>query len=76
MPVGEEDRMTGLTISGAVNTVLRLESLTKKYKQPIVISQTLVDQHNLMDKYDLSVLDTIRLDDEDKDEVIYAVNIV
>ena len=76
MTVGEEDRMTGLTISGAVNTVLRLESLTKKYKQPIVISQTLVDQHNLMDKYDLSVLDTIRLDDEDKDEVIYAVNIV
>ena len=76
MTVGEEDRMTGLTISGAVNTVLRLESLTKKYKQQIIVSQTLADQHNLTDKYNMSVLDTIWLDDENRDEVIYAVNMV
>ncbi len=81
MTVGEEDRMTGLTISGAVNTVLRLEALTKKYKEPIIISNTLIsntliDKQGAAGKYNLSMLDTIRLDDEDKDEEIYAVNIV
>ncbi|MBR3732637.1 MAG: adenylate/guanylate cyclase domain-containing protein [Spirochaetales bacterium] len=76
MTVGEEDRMTGLTISGAVNTVLRLEALTKKYKQPIIVSQTFADQYGLSDKYKLSALDTIRLDDENKNEVIYTVNMV
>ncbi|MBP5706869.1 MAG: hypothetical protein J6W76_06255, partial [Spirochaetales bacterium] len=74
MTVGEEDRMAGLTISDAVNIVLRLETLTKKYHQPIIVSQTLIDRQNLTEKYPWMKVDTIILAEDGREENIYTVS--
>ena len=44
---GDEQRMDAATISDTVNTAARIESLTKYYRSPLLLSGETLRQHNL-----------------------------
>lgn len=57
--IGERHRMDGTVISDAVNLAARLESLTKDYRVPLLISQFTVDRLEDPQAYRLRPVDTV-----------------
>ena len=57
--IGEQHRMDGTVISDAVNLAARLESLTKDYHVPLLISQFAVDRLDDPGAYVLRPVDTV-----------------
>jgi len=57
--IGEQHRMDGTVISDAVNLAARLESLTKDYRVPMLISQFTVDRLDDPEAYALRPVDTV-----------------
>jgi len=58
---GDEFRMDAATISDTVNTASRIESLTKYYKSPLLLSQDTQQRINGNYKFHLRQLGTVRL---------------
>jgi len=58
---GDEHRMDAATISDTVNTASRIESLTKFYKSPLLLSRDTQQQINGHYKYHLRELGRVRL---------------
>jgi len=59
--VGGEERMDGTVISESVNLTSRLESLTKIYGAPLIISNTTLDKLKSTKKYRMRVLDMVKV---------------
>ncbi len=57
--IGEQHRMDGTVISDAVNLAARLESLTKDYRVPLLVSQFAVDRLDDARAYALRPVDTV-----------------
>ena len=57
--IGEQHRMDGTVISDAVNLAARLESLTKDYRVPLLVSQFAVDRLDDPGAYVLRPVDTV-----------------
>lgn len=57
--IGEQHRMDGTVISDAVNLAARLESLTKDYRVPLLVSQFAVDRLDDPGAYALRPVDTV-----------------
>ena len=57
--IGEQHRMDGTVISDAVNLAARLESLTKDYRVPLLVSQFTVDRLDDPRAYALRPVDTV-----------------
>jgi hypothetical protein len=58
---GDEHRMDAATISDTVNTASRIESLTKYYKSPLLLSQDTQQHLNGHYKFYLRQLGSVRL---------------
>ncbi|MFZ1264474.1 MAG: adenylate/guanylate cyclase domain-containing protein, partial [Chitinophagaceae bacterium] len=58
---GDEHRLDAATISDTVNTAARIESLTKYYRSPLLISGETLEQISSPDKYDLRHLGKVQL---------------
>lgn len=58
---GDEHRMDAATISDTVNTAARIESLTKYYKSPLLLSHETLRRMHGHDKYQLRQLGSVRL---------------
>lgn len=58
---GDEDRMDAATISDTVNTAARIESLTKYYKSPLLLSGETLRQISQPDKLHLRHLGKVQL---------------
>lgn len=58
---GDEHRMDAATISDTVNTASRIESLTKYYKSPLLLSSETLRQINQQDKFHLRHLGKVQL---------------
>lgn len=58
---GDEDRMDAATISDTVNTAARIESLTKYYKSPLLLSGETLRQITYPDKLHLRHLGQVQL---------------
>lgn len=57
--IGERHRMDGTVISDAVNLAARLESLTKDYRVPLLVSQFTVDRLDDPEAFALRPIDTV-----------------
>jgi len=71
--IGEKDRMDGTVISDAVNLAARVESLTKDYGTPLLISEFTL--HELADPkaYDIRPVDVVVVKGKTRPVAIYAV---
>lgn len=58
---GDEFRMDAATISDTVNTASRIESLTKYYRSPLLLSGETLDQVTNQDNYHLRHLGKVQL---------------
>ena len=72
--VGEKDRMNEVTLSKAIETVTILESLTKKYKKPIIVSKTVVEKWNIQGAFSITELDSKFAKEEKITEPIYSID--
>lgn len=73
--IGERDRMDGTVIADAVNLAARVESLTKDYGAPLLISEYTL--HELADPaaYDIRPVDVVVVKGKTKPVGIYAVGV-
>lgn len=71
--VGEQDRMNEITLSKAIETVMALESLTKKYKKPVIASYTAVEKWNISSMFTIRQLDNDGNSEKEIKESIFAV---
>ncbi|MDH5656070.1 MAG: adenylate/guanylate cyclase domain-containing protein, partial [Spirochaetia bacterium] len=71
--VGGEERMDGTVISESVNLTSRLESLTKIYGAPLIISNTTVDKLQSTKKYRMRVLDMVKVRGSTKNTFLIEV---
>ena len=70
--LGESDRMEGSVISDAVNIAARLESLTKLYKTPLLVSEeTLLKIENL--KVETRLIDKVAVKGKEKPILVHEV---
>ncbi len=58
---GDKDRMDATTISDAVNTASRIESLTKYYKADILLSDATLQQIPMADRFKLRYLGKVQV---------------
>ena len=59
--IGELQRMEGTVISDTVNTGARIESLTKRYQVPTLISSATIAQLETPAQYDYRFIDTVQV---------------
>ena len=63
---GDEDRMDAATISDTVNSAARIESLTKYYKSPLLLSSDTHDRLKEKTKFNFRNLGSVRLKGKNK----------
>ena len=71
--IGATGRMEGTVISDAVNTASRVESLTKIYGTPLLITEAVYNRLVNPSKFDLRILDRVRVKGREEPVVIYEV---
>ena len=72
---GDENRLDAATISDTVNTAARIESLTKYYKSPLLLSGETLRQITNQDKYGLRHLGEVQLKGKHKPlSIIECIN--
>jgi class 3 adenylate cyclase/HAMP domain-containing protein len=71
--IGEKDRMDGTVISDAVNLAARVESLTKDYGKPLLISEFTLQELADPGAYDIRPVDVVVVKGKTRPVAIYAV---
>ena len=71
--IGATGRMEGTVISDAVNTASRVESLTKIYGTSLLITEAVHERLVNPSRFDLRILDRVRVKGREKPVVIYEV---
>jgi class 3 adenylate cyclase/HAMP domain-containing protein len=71
--IGERDRMDGTVISDAVNLAARVESLTKDYGAPLLISEFTLQELADPKAYDIRPVDVVVVKGKTRPVGIYAV---
>lgn len=71
--VGATGRMEGTVISDAVNTASRVESLTKIYGTPLLITEAVFDRLVNPSRFALRILDRVRVKGRQEPVVLYEV---
>jgi class 3 adenylate cyclase/HAMP domain-containing protein len=71
--IGEKDRMDGTVISDAVNLAARVESLTKDYGTPLLISEFTLRELADPGAYDIRPVDVVVVKGKTRPVAIYAV---
>ncbi|WP_428663755.1 adenylate/guanylate cyclase domain-containing protein [Reyranella sp.] len=73
--IGEKDRMDGTVISDAVNLAARVESLTKEYGAPLLISEFTLQALADPKAYDIRPVDVVVVKGKTRPVGIYAVGL-
>lgn len=71
--IGEKHRMDGTVISDAVNLAARVESLTKEYGKPLLISEFTLQELADPKAYDIQPVDVVVVKGKTQSVAIYAV---
>ena len=71
--IGEHDRMDGTVVSDAVNLANRIEGMTKMYKVTLIISERTFRGLKDADRFDLRLLDRVRVKGKTDPVTIYEV---
>lgn len=71
--IGEKHRLQGTVISDAVNLAARIESSTKTYKCPLIISKNTYENLYSVEKYDIRFIDDIKVKGRSEHIYIYDV---
>src|SRR5882724_7684875 len=71
--IGEKHRMDGTVISDAVNLAARVESLTKEYGKPLLISEFTLQELADPGAYDIKPVDVVVVKGKTRPVAIYAV---
>ena len=71
--VGEDDRMESTVISDAVNIAARLETMTKTYDVPLLISEDTVQALKDPTRFQLRAIDRVRLKGKQVKVTVYEV---
>ena len=71
--IGERDRMDGTVISDAVNLAARVESLTKDYGTPLLISEYTLAELADPKAYDIRAVDVVVVKGKTRPVAVYAV---
>ncbi|MCW5738029.1 MAG: HAMP domain-containing protein [Enhydrobacter sp.] len=71
--IGEKDRMDGTVISDAVNLAARVESLTKDYGKPLLISEFTLQELADPEAYDIQPVNVVVVKGKTRPVGIYAV---
>jgi len=73
--IGDERHMEGSVIGDTVNVASRLETLTKRYKTPFLISQKTRDQLKNPDQFKLRFVDSVKIKGKSKNMEIWEVKV-
>ncbi len=73
--IGEKDRMDGTVIADAVNLAARVESLTKEYGAPLLISEYTLQELADPEAYDISPVDVVVVKGKTRPVAIHAVGV-
>ena len=71
--VGENDRMQTTVIGDSVNLASRTESLTKKYRTPIIITQHTLDHLEKPESFEIRLLDHVQVQGKHEHVRLYEV---
>ena len=69
--IGADNRMDGTVISDSVNLAARLEGLTKEYKTPIIVSESVMQE--LTKNYHSRLLDIVQVKGKQQKVVVYQI---
>ena len=71
--IGQEDRMDTTVISDTVNLCQRIESLTKDYRTPILISEQMLISIDDPSSYPMRIIDRVKVKGKEKSVSIFEV---
>lgn len=71
--IGQEDRMDTTVISDVVNLCQRIESLTKDYRTPILISEQMLISIDDPSSYPMRIIDRVKVKGKEKTVSIFEV---